>query len=484
MKISKVFDIDSNLDIQTIMFDSRKECKDSIFFAMKGKINDGHKFIDKAIQNGAVCIVYTDDIECKYDDVLYIRVDDAQQAYVRFCNAYYDYPMEKMNTIGITGTNGKTTIAWIIRSIISHFDKCGYIGTMGYYYGEEIRNSSLNLTTPKSDELFRIGKEMVDYGCKVLVLEASSEGLEYRRLDDVSFTTAVFNNLTGDHFDIHGTMENYFLAKCKLFEMLGEEGKAIINIDDEYGRRLLEMTKAKKITYGIDNHADYRAVNLELYNDHSEFDLLYQDKNYHISTNMLARFNIYNLLAVIAVLNENGYSIEKILPYLEKIELTPGRCQMVDAGQDFNIVVDYAFTPNSFDKVFSFAESITDEDKKIIAVFGAAGDRDHLRRPGTAAIADERADQIILTYDDPSTEDMMEILIDLSSYFKKLKPEIILDREEAIQKAVDMAQDGDTILLLGKGNDEFILDKNGRVPYIGDEKAAINAINRKNGKKG
>jgi len=475
MLLSKVFNIDKDINIENIMFDSRKDCPNSIFFAMKGKINDGHKFIDKAISNGAICVVYTDDIDLN-PNVTYIKVDDAQKAYIDFCNAYYDYPTSKMNTIGITGTNGKTTIAWIIRSIISHFNKCGYIGTMGYYYGEKINDSNMNLTTPKSDELFRIGKEMVDYGCKSLVLEASSEGLMTRRLDSVDFSTAVFNNLSVEHMDVHHNMDNYFKSKCILFDMLKEDGKAIINIDDEYGTKLLDYSKAINITYAIDNKADYQAVNLELYNDHSCFDLLHDNKTYHINTNMVAKFNIYNMLAIIAVLNENGYSIDTILPYLEKVELTPGRCQLVDAGQDFNVVVDYAFTPNSFDKVFSFAESITPKENKIIAVFGAAGDRDHGRRPGTAAVADKRADVVILSYDDPSSEDMMEILIDLKSYFKILEPEIILDRQEAIKKAVSLANSKDTILLLGKGNDEFFLDKNGRIPYISDEKAAIKAI--------
>ena len=480
MKLNKVFNIDSDIDIRSIMFDSRKNCPDSIFFAMKGKINDGHRFIEKAIENGAVCIVYSDEIKTKHDGVVYIRRSDVTDAYVSFCNAYYDYPMDKMNLIGITGTNGKTTIAWILRSIISHFEKCGYIGTMGYYYGEEIMDSSMNLTTPKSDELFRIGKEMVDYGCKALILEASSEGLVTRRLEQLHFSTAVFNNLTGDHFDVHGDMESYFAAKMLLFNMLKKDGKAIINIDDEYGLKVYDILHDEnKITYGIENDADYKAENIVLYADSSEFDLVYQGKRYPIRTNMPARFNIYNLLAVIAVLNENGYPIEKILPYIENVELTPGRCQLIDAGQDFNVVVDFAFTPNSFDKVFSFAESITEKGRKIIAVFGASGDRDHKRRPGTAVIADERADEVILTYDDPSSEDMMEILIEMRSYFKRLDPQIILDREEAIEKAVMMAEKGDTILLLGKGSDRFILDKQGRVPYISDEVAAKNAIDKK-----
>lgn len=479
MKASKVFNTDSDLDIRAIMFDSRKTCDDSIFFAMKGKINDGHRFIEKAIENGARCIVYTDEIDKNHEDILYIRVEDATKAYVSFCNAFYDYPTEKMNTIGITGTNGKTTIAWIIRSIIANFEKCGYIGTMGYTYDGEIRDSSMFLTTPKSDELFRIGKEMVDYGCTHLVLEASSEGLQTHRLDEVHFTTAVFNNLSGDHFDVHGNMENYFNAKCILFDMLGENGKAIINIDDEYGRRLYDSCKAKRITYAIEMEADYRAVNLNLFSDHSEFELLHDGKNYSVSTNMPAQFNVYNLLAVIAVLNENGFAIEEILPYIENVELTPGRCQLIEEGQDFNVVVDFAFTPNSFDKVFSFAESITAEDRKIIAVFGASGDRDHKRRPGTAAVADARADMVILSYDDPSSEDMMEILEDLASYFHRLRPEIILDRIEAINKSIDLAEKGDTVLLLGKGSDRFFLCKEGRVPYISDEVAARNAIARK-----
>ena len=461
------------------MFDSRKPCPASIFFAMKGKINDGHNFIDMAINNGARCIVYTDEINKSDDEVCYIKVEDATKAYISFCKAFYGDPLGKMNVIGITGTNGKTTIAWIIRSIIAHFEKCGYIGTMGYYYGQEVKDSKMWLTTPKPDELLRIGKEMLDEGCKTLVLEASSEGLATRRLEQVSFSTAVFNNLSGDHFDVHGDMESYFKAKCLLFEMLKDDGKAIINIDDEYGQRLMDICKARKITYGIDNKADYQAKDLKLFNDHSEFDLVYDEKTYHIVTDALARFNVYNLLAVIAVLNENGYSIDSILPYLTKVEMTPGRLQMIKAGQDFNVVVDFAFTPNSFAKVFDFAESITQKGKKIIAVFGAAGDRDHKRRPGTAAIADERADEVILSYDDPSTEDMMEILINLKSYFKRLDPEIILDRIEAIDKAISLAQSGDTILLLGKGSDRFFLCKEGRVPYISDEEAALKAIAKK-----
>ena len=475
MKLSEVFKVEKDVEIKNIMFDSRKESKDSIFFAMKGKINDGHKFIDKAIENGAICIVHSDDV-VKKDNVIYIKVADVQKAYVDVCKAYYGYPLDKMNVIGITGTNGKTTIAWIIRSIISNFNKCGYIGTMGYLYDKEILDSNMNLTTPKSDELFRIGKQMLDFGCKTLVLEASSEGLYTRRLDGVHFSTAVFNNLSGDHFDIHGNMEDYFKAKCILFE---NTDKAIINIDDDYGVRLMDISKAQNITYAIDKEADYRAINLKLYNDHSEFELLYKNNSYKIKTNIIAKFNIYNLLAVIAVLNENGYEIEKILPYLENIELTPGRCQLIEEGQKFNVVVDFAFTPNSFDKVYDYAESITEKGHKIISVFGASGDRDHKRRPGTAKIADKRSDEVILTYDDPSTEDMMSILLEMETYFERVKPEIILDRIEAINKAVSMANDGDTILLLGKGSDKFFLCEKGRVPYISDEVAARNAIRKK-----
>ena len=479
MLLSKVFSTEKDREIKNIMFDSRKESPDSIFFAMKGKINDGHGFVEKAISNGAVCVVHTDDLQEYHEDITYVRVEDAVSAYVTFCKAFYDSCIDQMNVIGITGTNGKTTIAWIIRAIIAHFEPCGYIGTMGYSYDEEVHDSNRNLTTPKSDELFRIAKEMYEHGCRTLVLEASSEGLLTRRLEQVHFSTAVFNNLSDDHFDIHGDIEAYFQAKCILFDMLGQEGKAIINRDDEYGRRLLDTCNVQKITYAIDGEADYRATNIELYPDGSSFDLLHDGKTYPVKTNMPARFNIYNLLAVIAVLNENGYPIETILPYLEQTELTPGRCQLIKAGQDFNVVVDYAFTPNSFAKVFDFAESITPQDNKIIAVFGASGDRDHNRRPGTARIADKRADLVILSYDDPSTEDMMEILIDLKSYFKRLDPEIILDRIEAIDKAVSLAQTGDTILLLGKGSDKFFLDKEGRIPYISDEIAARQAIEKR-----
>ena len=479
MKLNKVFENAPELDVQAIMFDSRKKIDDSIFFAMKGKLNDGHKFIDMAIENGAICIVHTDEIDSKKNNVCYLKVDDAFKAYVTFCNYFYDHALDKMNLIGITGTNGKTTIAWIIRELIENFRPCGYIGTMGYYYDTEMKNSSMNLTSPKSDELFRIGKEMYDFGCRDLVLEASSEGLFTGRLEEVFFSTAVFNNLTSDHIDIHGDMENYFQAKCLLFEKLKDDGTAIINADDEYGIRLMKLDDHRHVTYGIENDADYKAVNIELSPDHSEFDLLYKDETYHVKTNMSAMFNIYNLLAVIAVMKENGFEFDEFIPLLENVELTPGRCQLIDAGQDFNVVVDFAFTPNSFAKVFDFAESITEPDKKIIAVFGGSGDRDHLRRPGTAKIADKRADVVILTFDDPSSEDMMSILVEMKGYFERLEPEIILDRIEAIKEAVKLCETGDTLLLLGKGSDKFFLCKEGRIPYISDEVAVRKAIEEK-----
>lgn len=480
MKINKVFKTDSDINIEAIMYDSRKEVSDSIFFAVKGKINDGHKFIDKAIENGAKCIVYTDDIDHLKEDIVYIRVDDATDAYVSFCNAFFDYPADKMNVIGVTGTNGKTTIAWIIRSIIAKFEKCGYIGTRGYSLDGTISESSLNLTTPKSDEFFRICKEMTDYGCKDLVLEASSEGLMTHRLDQVRFSTAIFNNLSVDHFDIHGDMESYFKAKCILFDMLRDDGVAITNIDDEYGRRIRDYRDVRTVTYGIDNKADYTAENIVLHPDSSSYDIVHDGKRYHIETNMIARFNVYNMLAIVAALNENGFSIESVLPYLNQVELCDGRCEVIKAGQDFNVVVDYAFTTNSFDKVFSYAESITEKGNRIIAVFGAAGDRDHLRRPGTSSIADQRADKVILTHDDPATEDMMTILREMQTYFKRLSPEIILDREQAIEEAVRIAKKGDTILLLGKGDDHFFVYPEGHRYYCSDKTAVINAINKLN----
>lgn len=479
MLISKVFEVNKDADVLNIMQDSRRKAENAIFFASKGKINDGHRFIDKAIENGAIVIVHSDPVENKKEDVVYLQMDNVEFAFARFCNAFYGYPTNILNTIGITGTNGKTTIAWIIRSIIARFNKCGYIGTMGYCYDENLLNSKLNLTTPKSDELFRIAKEMIDHGCKTLVLEASSEGLYTHRLDDVNFTTAVFNNLSQDHMDVHGNMESYFESKLLLFKMLKQESVSIVNVDDEYAGRVIEASNCNIRTYGIEKECDYRAVNVTMHADYSEFDLVYNGKTYPIKTNMIAKFNVYNLLAVIAVLNENGYKIETVLPYLENIELTPGRCQLVKAGQNFNAVIDFAFTQNSFNKVFDYANSITSKDKKIIAVFGAAGDRDHTRRPLTSAIADQRADQVILTYDDPSSEDMMTILKEMETYFTRIKPEIILDRYEAIKKAVNDAEDGDTILVLGKGSDHFIIDKNGRIPWMSDEEAIKTAIKEK-----
>ena len=474
MRLSKVFNGYPDVEIKNIMMDSREKKPDSIFFCCVGLVNDGHKLASMAVENGAVAIVHCNELEKYYEGVTYVKVEDTRQAMTDFINAFYDYPSHKMDVIGVTGTNGKTTICWVIADLINHFSKCGYIGTIGYISGGELLPTEL--TTPKNDRMQSILAEMVDNGCKYAAIETSSEGLHAHRIDGIKIGTAIFNNLSRDHLNYHGTYENYFAAKCKLFEMLEDDGVAIINIDDDYGKRLWSMVEKRKVSYSTKQDADYKAENITEFQNHTEFDLVYQGVTRHVVTNMLADYNVYNLLAVIAVMNENGFALDEVIPLLSKINLTPGRCEFIDCGQDFSVIVDYAFTPNSFKNIFNFANKVTPKENKIIALFGAAGDRDHGRREPTTTIADTYCSDIILTDDDVATEKLEDILEDLQQYIHNVKPYVIYDRYQAIKKACQIAGPGDTILLLGKGDEHFLLKAKGREYWMSDAAAARKAL--------
>lgn len=447
-----------------------------MFFCVKGMMFDGHKFVDQAISNGAKVIVHSEPIEEMHSDITYIKVKDVLEVYNKVADAFYGHPSSKLLMFGVTGTNGKSSIACIIRDVMNEFKPTGYVGTISIEYGS-VKLPPL-LTTPDIDDLHGILSDMVDAGMKCCALEASSIGIEQGRVDAIDFDVAMFTNLTHDHLDYHGTMKNYFEAKKKMFDHLKPEAIAITNVDDPYGLKIVEDCQCHILTYGIDHDADYQATNIQLLKDRTKFNLKVAGMEYLIETNLVARFNIYNLLAAIAAMNCQGISMTQMLPYLKDIRQVEGRMQKINEGQPFNIIVDFAHTPDGIEKVCQYAAAITPKGKRIIAITGSAGKRDTIKRPIFGQILDRYCDMIILTEDDPRNENPKTIAQEIASGIKTTNYVIIVDRYDAIREAVEMADPNDTIIILGKGDEKFIYREFGREPYEGDNIVAADAVHK------
>ena len=467
-------DVSSKIEIETLFVDSRQVVNKGMFFCIKGMMNDGHKYVAQAIKNGAVCIVHSDELEKYNKRITYVKVEDVHATLVDVAHRFYDNVTEKLGIIGVTGTNGKSSIALIIRNILNLYEPAGYIGTIGVEY----KNFKIEMPNTTNDILtnLKIINDMYEAGCTSVAMEVSSHGLEQHRVDGIDFDMAIFTNLTHEHLDYHGTMENYFAAKAKLFEWLDENDTAIINVDDPYGRRLTQMTKARVVTYGLQEKADYQAINLQLFKDHTIFTLKYHGFDYKIETNLVARFNVSNLLAVIAALCENGIGIEELIPHLNNIPQVDGRVEIINIGQPFNVIVDFSHTPDGFEKICEYARVITPKDKKIIALTGSAGKRDTLKRPIMGEVLDKYAQLIILTEDDPRNEKVLDIAQEIAKGIRNNPYLIIEDRYDAIRQAIELSNTGDTVLLLGKGDDDFMYREFGSEPYQGDGNIAKECI--------
>ncbi|MDF9825339.1 UDP-N-acetylmuramoyl-L-alanyl-D-glutamate--2,6-diaminopimelate ligase [Breznakia sp. PF5-3] len=477
MRLSSVFEGAPSIVIKGLYTDSRKVSEHGMFFCLDGIITNGHKYIKQAIKNGAVCIVHSENLKSFVDDVVYIKVESVVKTLNQVVSKYYDYPSEKMLVFGVTGTNGKSTVTNIIKNIYDHFEPCGYIGTISIEY-KDVRRPP-DLTTPDPIYLNETLADMVNDDVKAVALEVSSHGLAQERVDVVDFDIAVFTNFTYDHLDFHGTIENYFAAKKKLFLNLKAEGISVLNIDDEKYDDLRTAPAGKVVTYGIQHECDYQASSLELSMDGTKFNLLHGGKVYPVKTNLIAEYNIYNLLAAIASIVESGIPIEEVMQHVSHIRQIEGRLEIIDEGQPFNVIVDFAHTPDGLEKIYEFATTITDESSNIISVFGSAGRRDSAKRKVFGEIASKYCDMIILTEDDPRDESAKDIADEIKSGIDVgVRNIFIEDRYAAIRQAVEQANSGDTILILGKGDEPFIYRENGRAPWMGDHKAAIDTIRK------
>ncbi len=465
--IRELIGFDSDVKISSLYEDSRAVTSGGMFFCVVGLSADGHNYIDKAIANGAVCIVHSNDIKIKVDSVVYVKVDDVVSALNEAASKFYDEACQKMKIIGVTGTNGKSTIATIVQDIYHHFEPTGYIGTIPSKYNDNTDFSPH--TTPNPIKLHSIFKRMYDDGIRCVAMEVSSHGLALRRVDSVHFDCAIFTNLTHDHLDFHKTLENYLHDKGKLFERLDSNTPAIINVDDDFSREYLKsINTGRLVTYGVDNDADYKAENICLYPKYTTFDLVVDGYTYPIHTNLVAKFNVYNLLASIAALVETGLPLETVVSCLRNIKQVDARMEVISKGQPFDVIVDMAHTPDGYIKLFEYAKSIQKPGGKIIPVAGCNGNRDKAKRPIIGAICDEYSDYIIITEFDPRNEDPREIADEMITGIKNTPYIYIQSRYEAIKKAIEIANCNDIVLILGKGAEIAIDRENGPEPWMSD----------------
>ena len=465
-----------NVSIQDITADSRAVKPNSLFIALDGATVDGHNYIDKAVAAGAVAVIVSKPVTVP-DDVCVITVADTRQAMMACVPYFFDYPANRMRMVGVTGTNGKTTTTHMIRHILkAQGHKVGVIGTVHIMIGDT--SYPIHNTTPDVVDLQHILHQMVQENVEYCVMEVSSHALALGRVSGVEFDTAVFTNLTQDHLDFHKTFENYLAAKCKLFEQVSAPNQvkdnkgAVINIDDSYGHRVMEKTTAPTITYSTLGKGTLNASDVHMSTKNSQYTVNYKGESYPVSMNTTGLFNVYNTLAAIGACLQEGISMEAIDTALKTFSSVPGRFELIEEGQDFAVVVDYAHTPDGFDKIFEFARSVKKVGGKLYAVFGSAGKRDREKREVLGKIASENCDYIILTEEDPRDEAACDIAKQIALKMPREGHEFIDNRYEAISKAIAMAKPGDMVLILGKGDERYLERSKGKESWMGDEKAA------------
>ena len=452
-----------------VKVDSRKVKKGDTFIALRGISSDGHDYIESAIKNGASKLIVEED---KNYSVEYEVVSDTRAYLINYLKENYSKYLNEMKIIGITGTNGKTTSAYLLHNALNLLGiKTAYIGTIGFYINKKIE--SLNNTTPDVLDLFELLLKSYGNGCKYVCMEVSSQGLSHKRVEGFLFDYVIFTNLTQDHLDYHKTMENYCLAKQELFRKLKPNGTAIINYDDEYKNYFL-LPNNNNITYGFLG-GDYQITNFKMTNQKTTFSYDYNGNHYNIASPLLGKFNVYNLLVTIIVLRLMNIPEKQIENLCVELEAPNGRMDTICYGTN-SIIVDYAHTPDALSKIINTMLEVT--NGHIYTVFGCTGDRDRGKRPIMTNIACKLSAKVILTHDDPHNEDQKQIFDDMTNGIKYTNYEICYDRKEAIIKGIGYLKDNDTLLVLGKGHEEFIINGNEKIPF-NDRTVILEYLNNK-----
>lgn len=453
MNIEELSKLVSFSDGPGVRLDSRNISRGDVFVAIKGADFDGYDFVDQAIENGAEYIVC--EREVAKGNVQVVRVEDAAGAGGLLAQAANGWPGKKLVNLAVTGTNGKTTIAFMVQSIIKRSgQKCGLIGTVIYDSVEEIKQAPL--TTPDCLTIAECQKAMVGAGAGYMVIEASSHALKQNRLAGVDFKAAAFSNLTGDHLDYHITQANYLASKTKLFEKLCADSTAVLNKDSEFSESIAKSTKANILWFGIENKADLWARIETADINGTVFEINYKGKAHKIRTEFLGLHNVSNLLAAVGLCLSAGLDLETIVDGLGSLEPIAGRLQKVEADKGFSVLVDYAHTDDALKNVLSTLKAIC--KGRVIVVFGCGGDRDRTKRPRMAKVAEELADVIIVTSDNPRTENPALIIGEIFTGFEYPTDRRIFhdaDRKKAIERAIGLAQKDDIVLIAGKGHEDY-----------------------------
>ncbi len=455
----------SDLEIKGIAYDSRKVQDGYLFIAIKGFETDGHKYIDSAIKNGAVAVLGEDDIDC---GCTYVKAKDSRKALALTSAEYFEHPEKKLKIIGLTGTNGKTTTTYLIRQILMLKGlRCDLIGTNQIIIGDSITESSR--TTPESFDLFEIFHKMVESGGEYVVMEVSSHSLELDRVYGVTFETAVLTNITQDHLDFHKTMENYAKAKAKLFAM---SKSSAINLDSDYAQICLSTAGEDVLTYSIDNDSLIKADNIKMSERGVIFDIIHKNEPHEMRLGIPGKFSVYNALAAICACINIGIDISDIENGLVLAKSIKGRIEVVRTATPYTVIIDYAHTPDGMENIIS---AVCDFAKgRVITVFGCGGNRDASKRPKMGRIAEELSDLVVVTSDNPRCEEPEAIIKDILAGMKKDNHITVVNRKDAIRRAMEIAKEGDIIILAGKGHETY--QEIDHVKHDFDERVVVKEI--------
>ena len=453
--------------VESIAYDSRRVQRNGLFVALRGEKNDGHDFTGQAIEKGASVIVA--EREERNPRVTCLVVENTRSALADLAATFYGQPARRLKLAAVTGTNGKTTTTFLIKHVCEKAGlRCGLIGTVRYEIGERVLPAAR--TTPESLDLQELLAQMANASCRAAAMEVSSHALAQERIRGLEWDVAVFTNLTQDHLDYHGTMENYFESKAKLFTQLAQQEKkrepvAVVNMDDRYGEQLLDKIdkKISVITFGVGVRADFRASNYRMEFGGTSYQLDARGKSYLVRVPLIGRFNVANSMAALAAANALGLNVREAVLSLGKSPQVPGRLEMVPAKRQFQAFVDYAHTPDALVNVLKTLREL--EPGRLITVFGCGGDRDRQKRPLMGRIADQNADYSIITSDNPRKEDPNAIISEIEKGFGSDRYEKVAERAEAITRAIALAQPRDIILIAGKGHETYQEFADHTVPF-------------------
>ncbi|KMT21402.1 UDP-N-acetylmuramoyl-L-alanyl-D-glutamate--2,6-diaminopimelate ligase [Clostridium cylindrosporum] len=458
--------IGNDIDIKKLCYSTSDIDENSLFFCIVGLNVDGHTFIKKAIENGAKAIVVSKDLE-PLNDVTVIKVKDTREAMSLISSNFYGNPSKEIDVIGITGTNGKTTSTFMMKSILEVANKkTSLLGTIYNIIGS--KKEEAKRTTPESKDLQGLFRDMINFGDDSCIMEVSSHSLDLKRVYGVDFKVGIFTNLTQDHLDFHSDMGSYFNAKMKLFD---NSEYAVINIDDEYGRKAVNKIKGKVLTYGLTNEANLFASDILISSEGAKFKLNYKGESEEILLHLPGKFNIYNALGCIGAALILNITLEDIKKGLESLSSVPGRSEKITSSKGFTVIIDYAHTPDGLTNILSTTKEYTDGN--LIALFGCGGDRDRTKRPLMGKAAGEIADFCVVTSDNPRGEEPSDIIQDIIPGVKATgcNYTVIENRKDAIKYAIDNAKKGDVIVIAGKGHETYQILKNETIHF--DEKEIV-----------